>query len=203
MNAHRGIIAIITTCTFLGRKDVMTDAFLPNVVNFNAKTPYSSKIALKKDYHSGNALDITQSVSFTALHVSSRYDNLVSGIAEISLGTSIGVLWSEYAILTTGCGPLNISDGLERFCYQAVITFAGLLLFTRITTGKNAETLCTDTCGYLEDLTLLQVRAAEILNALVVLGAFVALGAQAMNGADMDGLSGIDVDMCRAIHSIS
>ena len=63
-----------------------------------------------------------------------RYDNLVSGLAEISIGFSVGVLWSEFAVITTGCGPLNFSDILERICYQGVILTAGLSLFTRIVT---------------------------------------------------------------------
>mmetsp|Transcript_7520 Transcript_7520/g.18524 ORF Transcript_7520/g.18524 Transcript_7520/m.18524 type:complete len:203 (+) Transcript_7520:208-816(+) len=48
------------------------------------------------------------------------YDNLFSGLAEISLGCSIGVLWSEISIALTGCGPSNLSDTLERICYLSV-----------------------------------------------------------------------------------
>lgn len=135
------------------------------------------------------------------LHLA-RYDNLVSGIAEISMGTSIGVLWSEYAVLTTGCGPLNLSDGLERVCYQAVIVAAGFVVFTRIVTGKNASELSQDFYGELQEFTLVQVRAAEWLLSLAVLGAFVALGSQMYNGNQMDGMSGIDVQMCRAIKDL-
>lgn len=133
----------------------------------------------------------------------SRYDNLVSGIAEISVGTSIGVLWSEYAILVTGCGPLNLSDGLERFCYQAVICAAGLIIFTRIVTQKDLTALCQDFYGELQEFTLIQVRAAEWLSLLAVLGAFVALGSQMWSGQQMNGLTGIDVQMCRAIRDLS
>ena len=153
----------------------------------------------KKKLKSKNSSSLSS--SFVSLHLS-RYDNLVSGIAEISMGCSLGVLWSEYSILTTGCGPLNLSDGLERFCYQAVIAFAGLILFTRITTRNNSVMLCTDYFGYLEKWTVWQVQAAESLSILSVIGAFVALFSQIVNGADMDGLSGIDVDMCRAIKDL-
>lgn len=132
----------------------------------------------------------------------SRYDNLVAGIAEISMGTSIGVLWSEFAVLTTGCGPLQLSDALERFCYQAVLVAAGLALFFRIATGKDAVSLTQDVYGELQDFTLVQVRAAEWLLLLAVLGAFAALASQMMSGQQMDGMSGINVQMCRAIRDL-
>ena len=66
-------------------------------------------------------------------------DNLVAGIAEIGFAFSLGVLWSEYSVILTGCGPLNFSDTLERICYQGVIVVAGIALFNRIVTGKSLE----------------------------------------------------------------
>jgi hypothetical protein len=51
--------------------------------------------------------------------------------------------------------------------------------------------------------TLIQVRVAEVASALAVLGAFLALGLQEHRGTNIDGLSGIDIDMCRAIRDIS
>lgn len=45
----------------------------------------------------------------------------------------------------------------------------------------------------------LYVNLVENLSLLAVGGAFVALAAQSMNGEQMDGLSGINVEMCRAI----
>ena len=128
---------------------------------------------------------------------------MVSGIAEISLGTSIGVLWSEYSVITTGCGPLHLSDGLERFCYQAVLVAAAIIVFQRIVTQKDTVTLVQEYYGTLEDFTLVQVRAAEWLSMLAVLGAFVAIGFQVYNGNQMDELSGIDVQLCRAKRDFS
>jgi len=49
---------------------------------------------------------------------------------------------------------------------------------------------------------LIQVRIAEYASVVAVLGAFVALGFQEMRGSNMDGLSGIDVSMCRAIRDL-
>ena len=135
-----------------------------------------------------------------------RYDNLVSGVAEISIGFSIGVLWSEYAVITTACGPLNFSDTLERICYQGVIIAAGLSLFTRIVTlgGQDLTTyVCEDYFGgTLAEATVLQVRAAEWLSILAVVGAFVSLGFQIANGEQMDGLSGINTELCRAVRDL-
>lgn len=134
-----------------------------------------------------------------------RYDNLVSGIAEISIGLALGVLWSEYAVVTTGCGPLNFSDTLERMCYQGVILSAGASLFTSIVSG--GKDLTTFVCeeyygGMLAEATVVQVRAAERLNIAAVIGAFVSLGVQIINGEQMDGLSGINVEMCRAVRGL-
>ena len=135
-----------------------------------------------------------------------RYDNLVSGLAEISIGFSLGVLWSELAVITSGCGPLNFSDTLERICYQGVILTTGLSLFTRIvTTGE--QNLTTYVCdeyfgGSLADATVVQVRAAEWLSILAVFGAFVSLGFQIAHGEQMDGLSGINTELCRAVRDL-
>lgn len=143
----------------------------------------------------------TTSRTSTALaYQPSRYDSLVSGIAEISLGASLCVLWSEYSVITTGCGPLDLSDFLERLCYQADITCAGLYLFSRIAFGRNVATILIEEepFGYpLQGLTLLQVTWAEWLAFGSIVGAFLALSFQVANGAAMDGLSGIDVEMCR------
>jgi hypothetical protein len=129
-------------------------------------------------------------------------DNLVSGISEIGIGFSLGVLWSEYSIILTGCGPLNFSDTLERVCYQGVIALAGLSLFNRIVTGKSLEYSSIYIFGELENFTLVQVKAAEYASSLAVLGAFLALAFQYSRGENMDGLSGIDVGMCRALRDL-
>lgn len=130
-------------------------------------------------------------------------DNLVSGVAEIGIGFALGVLWSESFIAFTGCGPTNFSDALERICYQGVIVLAGAALFNRIVTGgKGLEKSAEDFFGPLESFTLIQVLIAEYASALAVIGAFVALGLQYSRGTSMDGLSGIDVDMCRAIRDL-
>lgn len=135
-----------------------------------------------------------------------RYDNLVSGLAEISIGFSLGVLWSEFAVVTSGCGPLNFSDTLERICYQGVILTAGLSLFTKIVTIGDQD-LTSYVCdeyfgGSLAEATVVQVRAAELLSILAVVGAFVSLGFQIAHGEQMDGLSGINTELCRAVRDL-
>ena len=128
-------------------------------------------------------------------------DSLFSGIAEIGMGFSIGVLYSEYFIIMTGCGAPNFGDTLERICYQGVIVFAGLALFNRIVTQFRSSLGDTvnDIFGPLQTSTIWQVRVAEYLSAIAVLGAFVALQIQYSKDVSMDGLSGIDINMCRAI----
>jgi len=133
-------------------------------------------------------------------------DSLFSGIAEIGMGFSIGVLYSEYFIITTGCGPPNFGDTLERICYQGVIIFAGLALFNRIIVFSQLDNNISsvgDTIDYqfgpLQKSTLWQIDVAEYLSFTAVLGAVVALEIQLQNGVSMDGLSGIDINMCRAI----
>lgn len=163
------------------------------------RQPSTKGLRYPRDCSSFRLISTTPSPTTTTRLGFSRYDSLVSGVAEISIGTSLGVLWSEYAIATTHCGPANLSDGLERLCYQAVIVLAGLILFSRIATGNSLLSLIGDVFGDLEDFTIAQVRLAEWLLLSAVLGAFVALAVQYYTGATMDGLSGIDVEMCRAI----
>lgn len=138
----------------------------------------------------------------TTLHYSRREDNLFSGLAEIGMGFSVGVLWSEYSIIGTGCGPLGFSDTLERICYQGVIVLSGIALFNRIVTTKSLETTVDELFGPLLDVTLLQVRIAEYASALAVVGAIAALAVQYQSGANMSGLSGIDESLCRAIRDL-
>jgi hypothetical protein len=167
------------------------------------------------------------------------YDNLFSGLAEISLGFSIGVLWSEFSILLTGCGPTNLSDALERLCYQGVIVFAGVGLFNRVVNtatkymiassssdrdnnnyrsssslsssimneffspSNSLENFVEDRYGPLQQSTTIQVQAAELLSVLAVAGAVVVLVVQYyVRGTSMDGLSGINVDICRAMRDV-
>ncbi len=131
-------------------------------------------------------------------------DNLVSGLCEISFAFSLGVLWSEYSIVLTGCGPVHFADSLERICYQGLIASAGVTLFTRIVTGGILlEVIAEKVFGPLQESTLIQVRVMEIAQVLAVLGAFLALGLQEYRGTNMDGLSGINVDMCRAIRDMN
>jgi hypothetical protein len=163
-------------------------------------SPIGGARRLHSHHHTTPRTTAHSSTSTALAYQATRYDSLVSGIAEISLGASLCVLWSEYSVITTGCGPLDLSDFLERFCYQADITCAGLYLFSRIAFGRNVATILIEEepFGYpLQGLTLLQVTWAEWLAFGSVVGAFLALSFQVANGAAMDGLTGIDVEICR------
>ena len=129
-------------------------------------------------------------------------DNLVSGVAEIGFAFCLGVLWSEWNIILTGCGPLNFSDTLERVCYQGLIFLAGGALFNRIVTRSSLADTSDEFFGPLNEFTLWQVRVAELASALGVIGAFLALGFQYARGTNMDGLSGIDINLRRALRDL-
>jgi hypothetical protein len=98
--------------------------------------------------------------------------------------------------MTTGCGPLNFSDTLERICYQGVLVAAGMALFRRIVTQDDLAATCSEYFGELLEWTIVQVRLSEFLLLLAVVGAFVALAVQYASGAQMDGMSGIDIQLC-------
>ncbi|KAL7555036.1 hypothetical protein ACHAWF_018624 [Thalassiosira exigua] len=105
------------------------------------------------------------------------------------------------SIVATGCGPPGLGDALERVCYQGAILAAGASLFARIVAGGTDLTsyVCEEVFGgTLAEATAAQVRAAEYLSLLAAAGAFAALAVQIASGERMYGLSGIDVDMCRA-----
>lgn len=137
-------------------------------------------------------------------------DSFFSGVAEIGIAFALGVVYSEYWIIRTGCGPPNFNDTLERICYQGVLIYAGLALFHRIvsSTGgtssngwrsRSVRETMEQEFGPLLSTTLWQMEIAEYSSALAVLGAVVALVLQYNNQQTMDGLSGIDINMCRAI----
>ena len=137
-------------------------------------------------------------------------DSFFSGVAEIGIAFALGVVYSEYWIIRTGCGPPNFNDTLERICYQGVLIYAGLALFHRIvsSTGgtssngwrsRSVRETMEEEFGPLLSTTLWQMEIAEYSSALAVLGAVVALVFQYNNNVSMDGFSGIDTNMCRAI----
>ena len=126
----------------------------------------------------------------------------------IGIMSSCGTLWSEFAVMVTGCGPLQLPDAVERGCYLGTLTFAGLSVFTRIVSGQGISAslgrveirdieLGDDEVIVFSPLFWLQI--AEVASLIGVLMAFVALGMQEFKGEKMDGLSGINIDMCRAI----
>mmetsp|Transcript_6386 Transcript_6386/g.13836 ORF Transcript_6386/g.13836 Transcript_6386/m.13836 type:complete len:265 (-) Transcript_6386:109-903(-) len=136
--------------------------------------------------------------------------------------SSIGALWSEYTVFLTGCGPSSLPDSIERGCYFGVLVLAGLSLILRIVTFGDND-LSTFACSIIfkattnnhdsknadaeekylnEELTLLQWRIMEWSSLLAVLGAFVSLAVQIFRGEQLDGMSGINVDMCRALRDM-
>jgi hypothetical protein len=110
---------------------------------------------------------------------------------------SLCTIWSEYSVLTTGCGPMELSDTLERGCYLGVLFVAGLSVFVRIVSG--GQSLSDVYKNNIDNNFNPYFMLVESLSLVAVMGAFIALALQSIKGEQMDGLSGINVDMCRAI----
>ena len=63
---------------------------------------------------------------------SSSFRILTSAIGGLILFASSITLWSEWTVFHTSCGPLTLSDVLERTCYQVVLVTFSALWFARI-----------------------------------------------------------------------
>lgn len=118
------------------------------------------------------------------------------------------VLWSEGSILFTSCGPVQLTDAVERFSYLLVITSSSIFWFARIVTGGRglAETALTgnNNNNNNRDLMFLVpwIQWTERINYVAVAGAFLALAAQYERQTNMTGLTGINQDYCRALQTI-
>ena len=127
---------------------------------------------------------------------------VISITSMIGIMSSVGTLWSEFSVVTTGCGPLNLPDAVERGCYLGTFVFAGSSVFARIVSGKGISAfieLGNDkeiACPFL-------LQTAEVMSLIAVLMAFVTLGMQEFKGEQIYGLSGINIDMCRALQQSS
>lgn len=125
-----------------------------------------------------------------------------------SLISSVGTLWSEYSVITTGCGPFQLSDSLERSCYLGTLVVAGLSVFARIVTRKSMSDFISHfvngdkRIGDDMPFSLGLIQIAENVSLFAVLMAFISLGVQEYKGERMDGLSGINIDMCRATQQL-
>lgn len=123
------------------------------------------------------------------------------GVVLLSTLSSLGVFWSEIAVFQTGCGPMLLPDWLERSAYLGVLVVSGLSLFWRIVTfgeGGLAYVLLDNTANGNPTVRRTFLQGVEVLVFLAVSGAVLVLMNQTLNGQTMDGLSGIDLDMCAA-----
>ena len=138
-------------------------------------------------------------------------NNLLVPISSILSVASLGTLWSEYSVILTGCGPRSLPDVVERSCYLGALVGAGSSVFLRIVSGNGLATVIESSIekkrpdGAAKDTSgiVLQImRAAEYLSFMTIVGAFVALGSQTIHGEQMDGMSGINIDMCKAMQQL-
>ena len=126
---------------------------------------------------------------------------LTVSMLSASAFASLCTIWSEYSVLTTGCGPMELSDTLERGCYLGVLFVAGLSVFVRIVSG--GQSLSDVYKNNIDNNFNPYFMLVESLSLVAVMGAFIALALQSIKGEQMDGLSGINVDMCRAIQILN
>jgi len=72
-----------------------------------------------------------------------------------------------------------------------------------LSASNSLGSLAEEQYGPLQSLTTIQIQAAEFLSVLAVFGSVLVLGLQYyVRGTTMDGLSGIDIDLCRAIQDL-
>ena len=130
---------------------------------------------------------------------------LWTAISATSITSSVVTLWSETSIFLSGCGPIELPDVVERVSYQAVILVAGVCWFTRLAFQRDPNSFLLTVATKNSDNTWIrrQLQITEFLLYLAVVGAVVVLLNQIENGAQMDGLSGIDIGMCKARHDFS
>ena len=129
---------------------------------------------------------------------------LIYSLSVAALLASIGTIYSEVSVIQTGCGPKLLPDIVERSCYLGVIVISGLSVFLRIVTGSGvADAIINKTQDDKNDTSLQLFRLVEYLSLLAVLGAFISLGSQTIRGEQMDGLSGINVEMCKTIQQLN
>ena len=98
---------------------------------------------------------------------------------------SLCTIWSEYSVLTTGCGPMQLSDTLERGCYLGVLFVAGLSVFVRIVSG--GESLSDVYKNSIDNKFNPYFMLVESLSLVAVMGAFIALALQSSNERGADG----------------
>jgi hypothetical protein len=197
----KGSLHLLTATIFVAAFGQIAMAFCPHNQLATKKTlrPY------KRSSSSISTLQARPRLVASQLHVSSQNNdeentlaiNIATfGVVLLSIFSSLGVFWSEMAIFQTGCGPLSMPDWLERSAYLGVLVVSGLSLFWRIVTfgDEGLASILSSSTNSTTRRTFLQ--GVEALTFLAVSGAIIVLANQALNGETMDGLSGIDLQMC-------
>ena len=125
---------------------------------------------------------------------------VTSTISIIGIISSLVLLWSEESIAFTRCGPVELSDSLERSSYIATFILASGSNLSRIIYGSPLTDLLIEE----EDgISKTFFSVGEILSVTAVLGAFGGCAWQVFTGdafAEGAGLSGIDVRWCRLMN---
>ena len=145
--------------------------------------------------------DSSSKVAHSTILYSRPSDEIVvTGSSVATIVSSMLVMWSEYSVVRTGCGPFALADWLEESSYYLVLVFASLWIWNTIL-GKVMPgfSILLFEEKYMENLVL---RAALWSSSAAVVGAFLALGFQYIRGANMDAYTGIDVEYCKALRDL-
>lgn len=128
-------------------------------------------------------------------------DRITAASSFLFSTSTVVVLWSESSIYLSSCGPLQLPDIIERTAYWMVLLVACIFWFCRVAFQQSlVDTLQAQRKISLSTTSSNLVRLAEAMAFVAVLGAIVALSHQILMGAKMDGLSGIDEELCRTRH---
>jgi hypothetical protein len=130
----------------------------------------------------------------SALAASSTADRVATCVAGVSYASTAVVAWSEASVYLSGCGPLQLPDVIERSSYLVVLLVASFFWFDRIAFQNDLK---NGICTQLSPGTIKLITLTEALAYAVVLSAVLVLANQVLSGAKMDGMSGIDLELCK------
>ena len=193
---------------------------LPSRTNYFSKNKPSRACAFQKDFAFSRTIDQTR------VFMSSPSDekdkspadhgldaDVISpwatyGVSIIGIFTSLVLLWSEYSIVTTRCGPPLLPDAVEKSSYISIFILASGSNLSRIIFGSSLNNLLFGEDIYCErnSSIVLQKKVFGIMEAMVITSVFLTfavLAYQCLNGdafSPSSGMTGINVQWCKLVN---